>query len=167
MEPIDADFIEQTAFFMFNLTKNQLDERIADLKNRQFGIYNLITISNSDYKNQEKKDYAFRMALVIIRIMESYDVKLPMISIKTIKELMAADIKSSERIDKSIPEDERLDFSLSKIGQPHYIAYLKEMVSNDEKYHEIFTIEESHNNYFCVTAIAMIYVKTIERYSIL
>ena len=165
MEPVDLNFIEQTADFMFHLSSKQLIERVQELKVRQYGIHNIIVVTNANYKNQEQIEYVFRMALIIVRVMESYEVKIPIISTIFIKQSIKAELKADKDKKRYLSEEEKLAFNIAKIGQPYYIDYLKEMVNTDEKYHELFTKEESHNNYFCMTTIALIYALTIKRYS--
>jgi hypothetical protein len=165
MEPVTQDFVEQTADFMMHLTKKQLDERVEELKKRQFNIHNIVKVGMMNSKGQEKLDYVFRMALIIVRVMESYEIKIPMISIVSIKEIINSDRKRSEMNTKHLPEEEKLQESLDMIGQPNYVIYLKEMVSTDLVYQSIFDQDESHNIFFIMMTIALVYSRTLERYS--
>ena len=165
MEPIALDFIELTADFMMHLTKKQLDEYIEDLKKRQFNIYNIVEIGLNTSKDTSKRDYAFRMALIIIRVMESYKIKIPMISLISIKEIITLNSKKPKFEDNTISEEQKLQNALNEIGQPHYIEYLKNMVNTDKDYQTIFTKDESHNIFFIMTTIALVYSITLKRYS--
>jgi hypothetical protein len=165
MEPVTQDFVEQTADFMMHLTKKQLDERVDDLKKKQFNIYNMVNVAFGNNKRIEKRDYAFRMALILIRVMEFYEIKLPMISQVTIEEIIKADRKNEKAYDKYPTAEEKFQATIDGIGQPHYFNYLKEVVNSDLVYQSIFNDEDSQHFYFIMIAIGMVYSKTLERYS--
>ena len=148
MEPVTEEFVEQTADFIFHLSDKQLEDRIADLKKRQFNIHGSIYVEVRDYPEQNKKDYIWKLTLILIKCFESYEIKLPMISNASIFEIVNKSMDKSKHITPETDEGTSIQKAEDEIGQPHYFSYLKNLFENDENFHTLFEVKEAHNIYF-------------------
>jgi hypothetical protein len=165
MEPVTQDFVEQTADFMMHLTKLQLDERVEDYKKRQFNISSLISFESGKHKETNKKDFINRLALTCVHCFESYQVKLPMISINSIKEISKECTKRNEKIAKEYPPEEQDLKSIENINQPYFYAFIENFVSTDKEFQSLFNEGESISICVLLIVLGQVYSKTLERYS--
>ena len=165
MEPVTQDFVEQTADFMMHLTKKQLDERVEDLKKRQFNISSIIEHEEGKRKDPNKKDFIWKMAFTLVHCFESYKIKLPMISINTVKEVRIDSVNAQSKIDKELSDEEQYQKFVDAIKQPYYYAFVTNFVSTDKEFQTLFNEDESQSLCFMLVILGQIYSKTLERYS--
>ena len=164
MEPVTIEFVEQTADFFFHLTKLQLEERIAEYQQRQFNLYSVIFREASTHKDVHKKETVWRLALILVRCFESYEIKLPMISIISIKAIIKEDQKKSAQIERDTPKDFQIKKSIKEINQPNFFAYIENMYETNEEFRNLFDIPECHNLYFLLMYIGIVYAKSLSSY---
>ena len=165
MEPVTQEFVEQTADFMMHLTKKQLDERVEELKKQQFNIHRMVLDETNFHKKMEKKDYIWRLNLILTRCFESYQIKLPMISMFSAREIIVDNNKQVDIIMKEYEYDLQMPKCIERIGQPHFFHYFEILLTTDDEFNTLFIEKEAHSLCFCLMTIGIIYSKTLERYS--
>ena len=165
MEPVTEEFVEHAADFIFHFSDNQLKERIADFKKSQFNLHLIIFAEADKYREPKKTDIIWRTGLTMVMCFESYKIKMPMISMVTIKEIIKADQKKRKHITPETDDGSNIQKSVDEIGQPNLFTFIQDKFTDDEEFHRLFNQEDAHSLYFMLMLLGGVYSQSLLRYS--
>src|ERR1035437_2565076 len=126
MEPVTKEFVEHADDFISHLSERQLEERLADLRKSQFNLHLMFTMETNKYKEQAKKDIINRTGLTMVMCFESYKIKIPMISITTVKEIIDKDQKKRKHLPYDNDDGTNIQKSVDEIGQPNLFTFIQD-----------------------------------------
>ena len=80
MQPISEETIEQIDSFVFQLSKEQLEQWYARFKKQQYNLFNHLEVSKVWFDSKREKENLLRLFMVLIRSYNIYEVELPVFS---------------------------------------------------------------------------------------
>jgi len=165
MEPVTKEFVEHADDFISHLSDNQLKERIAELKKKQYSLHTILIMEADKYKEPKKKDIIWRTGFTMLMCFESYKIKIPMISMITVTDIVKNDQKKRKHITAENDDGTNIQKSVDEIGQPNLFSFIQEKFTDDEEFHELFSEEDAHSLYFMLMLLGNVYATTLLRYS--
>src|ERR1035437_3205849 len=124
MKEIAKETINEIDEYVFQLSENQVDEWLAEIKKQQYNLHHQLVFAANRFPDKRLHYFIIRMYMMFYKSLESYKIKIPLITKTDLRNWIGYYYKKVEKITIEENHTMRLYHVADEINQYQLIHYI-------------------------------------------